>query len=386
MRHSDLDALKIRCLVKSSEGLPERANSVFQMFVDISDIVKERFGKNKRLADGVLEKIVAACDDAMTRFKPLSCRYDHRPATRARPKGERFESCYSLLIQPRRIEGFDDFYQLCSMRIYATRKNLRIDFIVHPAAFQYHAAERLLERAIDVDDALDRLGRSLSEWLPYIYEAEGGLMTDGACCVPVGENTGMMIGEFTDQKLGAAIRYDFGKHSGPMPKTPGYFALNRTFVARTFVSRMQLRPSQAHAMKLLSDWNAEFGSACRRNSETILWPWSMDDDLESDCDSFEVPAAALRQIIKNPVFVRSMHRSPEHSRSLPSNFSLAIGDWGPTAGSGIHTPPGPLSGRSYFPAITSGTGDRLYPESSGRAQNCHMPARAAPLSHEERHI
>lgn len=332
MRHSELDVEKIRDLVKSSEGLPGRATSVFQLFVDISDIVTDHFVQNKRLPDGVLEQILAACDETVKKFKPISCRQDHRPATKARPKGDRFELCYSLLIQPRRVEGFDDFYQLCSMRIYATRKNLRLDFITHPAAFQYHAAERFMERAVDIDDALQSLGRTLIEWLPYIYGAESGLMTDGGCCLPVGDNVGMMIGEFTEHASSTAIRYDFGKNTGPLPtKMPKPIGPDRTFMARTFVARTQLRPAQAHAMKLLSDWHANSDEACKSDSRIILWPWSMADDVAPGSSEFRLSAATLNQIIENPVFIRSMHASPDLSRPLPSDVSLEIGRWAPSS-------------------------------------------------------
>jgi hypothetical protein len=240
------------------------------------------------------------------------------------------------------VEGFDDFYQLCSMRVYATRKNLRVDFIAHPAAFQYHAAERLMERAIGVDDALDCLGRSLTEWLPFIYHAEGGLMTDGACCAPVRENAGMMVGEFTDQVIGSAIRYDFGRHTRRTPTAPKFFALDRTFMARTFLGRTQLRPAQAHAMKLLSNWRADFGDACQSDSESILWPWSLDDDFESGSEGFESAAAALDQVIENPDFIRSMHASPGRSGSLPSDDLLDLGAWGSIGSTSDPVRPAPM--------------------------------------------
>lgn len=331
MRHDNLDAEKIRSLVKASEGTSERNDLLSNLIEAIGLIVVKRFALNRKLPGKTLELLFKHCDSVIRdRFRPLDYQHDRKPSTRTHPKGEQLESCYSMLVHlSGRENGFYDLYQLVSVRLFATRKFFRIDVIAHPAAFQYHAAERLMERTMGVEDALDVLGRNLSKWIPFISEAELRLPTDGGCCVPVEYNAGMLVGEFTNKLAVGAMRYDFNKNgvdTTPLRMNPGHM---RAFVARTFVSRHQLRPAQAYAMKLLTNWDQQNEIDRHENEINMLWPWSFNNDNGAEVGGLGRHALEeLDLVMEDPVFVRSMHAATEHSRSQPSDDLLDLGDWG----------------------------------------------------------
>jgi hypothetical protein len=333
MRHDSLDVEQIRNLVRSNEGLAERSGFLAAMIEAIGIIVADRFVQNKKLPGKTLGHLFQRSDEIIrSKFRPLNFQQDSKPATRVHPKGEQLESCYSMLVHfPGSEGGFHDLYHLVSLRLFASRKVFRIDVITHPVAFQYHAAERILERAEDVGDAIDLLGMNISKWLPFVVEAEQSLPPDSGCCIPVEDNMGMLLGEFTDRFPSGGTSYTISRNGIRYTAIEPTGEGRRTFVARTFVSRHQLRPAQAYAMKRLSEWGRDNDFDRYDNEINILWPWSFDNDDTSDPVGLGVTAyEELEDVMSDPVFIRAM-RLPGTigSASQRSDDDLDLGDWCP---------------------------------------------------------
>ncbi len=322
MRHDSLDVEKIRNLVKSNEGFSRRHDLLAGAVGLIKVTARSHFSSGGGLTSKALGAFFRVCDGVIRNdaFRPLQYSFDRKMVTTAR------QARYSMLVPMSAAEGFDDLYQLVSVHLWGTKKSLRLDVILHPMAFQYHAAERLMERTNGVDDALDLLGANLSKWMPFAALADTALPTEGGFCLPVGDNTGMMIGEFTDKLRSYALRLKVDKQG----VDERHLRIDRRFfVARTFVSRHQLRPAQAYAMNLLTEWAGKHECERHEIESRLLWPWSFGSEESADIEySGDTAFDELDHIMKNPVLIRSMHAGADKSRTQFSDDLLDLGVWG----------------------------------------------------------
>ncbi|NTF17830.1 hypothetical protein G6L37_05405 [Agrobacterium rubi] len=317
MRYRNLEAEKIRSLARATDGLPDRNAMFGDMIRLISLGAATQFSVRPRLTRKMLDQLFATCDKVVRgAFKPLHHVKERKLVTTSR------QASYSMLLQVPPTTGFDDMYQLVSLRLFGTTKAFRVYVTSHPVAFQHHAAERLMERTMGVEDALDTLGKDLSKWMPFTGMAEVHFSGSSDFCVPVGNRAGMMMGEFTPLLRSFTHRYKFDQHgcAESSLQTEG-----RVFVARTFVSATQLRPEQTFSMNLLADWYSAHEQDLRRTENDLLWTWSFGSEDSTSVDALAPDClASLDRIMENPQFARGVGAEPASAPFvLPDILRLA---------------------------------------------------------------
>lgn len=261
MRHSGLDGDKIRRLVGEADKLAGTYGILNHMIDELEEWVLPKFAGGKRLGDGIVKELVEGMQIVSRQYlTPIEEDFIHRPATLARPKGEEMGMAF-LVAQP--ITGVprcDDLYQLMSFRAHATRRAFRLDIAAHPFAFQYHTAERMMERLHEADATFRLSATDLSNWSPALAHLDRSGEENPNFVFPSADGSGLHLGEFIDHDIATYASIEYNVH-GKKVHHYGTARASRLYVARTFVDRYQLREEQTAAAEALARWRQESGAA-----------------------------------------------------------------------------------------------------------------------------
>lgn len=192
MRHQGLEVSGIRKLVSEREKIDAVEGLTKVLISNFDRLILGKFAKGRRLSFDELRSVFKQADEVFRqKTTAVATSFHHVPGTFARPKSFAAESLY---LGVRRMKnpppGFHDVYQLFGFRLLGTAKCVMLEVDYLPLAFQYHAAERLMERVRDTDAAFLDVARSLAEWSVLLkkaqYTATGKI--DGFLNIPAKDN------------------------------------------------------------------------------------------------------------------------------------------------------------------------------------------------------
>lgn len=329
-RHHSLEASGIRKLVAESRGMETTDAVLTSTMTAMEKLVMERFSKGKKLDGGRLQNLLKSCDAIFRdRIRPIRYHSETLPATKVHPKGDAYEVCYvGVKRLAADLANYDELYQLFSFRLHVTRKSVSISLESLPYAFQYHAAERLMERAENVDTAFWQIASDLAEWSTMLKKSEyfARRHNEGSMSVPIMGTAGILIGEFAPRATSPSDRKvvidGIGLRLCRLSVREG--SQSHMFVGKTFIGRFVMRPNQAYSMKLLTDWRAAHSETyCPTVSDTV---WERRHLTPQAVLSGEA-VSALVSILDNPILRRSLH--PDHlvNRIVQSDWDLPLGEW-----------------------------------------------------------
>jgi len=329
-RHQCLVASEIRKLADESRRIDPTDEVLTRTMLSMERLVSERFSKGKRLDGGRLRSLLARIDDIFReQVRPIRFHSERVEPTRVHPKGDAYEVCYvGVKRRADSVPGFDTLYQLFSFRLYATRKKVVLALESLPYAFQYHAAERLMERAENVDSAFWQIACDLAEWVPLIKRGEyfATRHNGGEFHVPVMGTAGMLIGEFAPRVPSTSDRVTImdgeGTSQGSRPRREG--DQKGMYVGTTFINRFIMRPNQAYAMNLVSCWRDRFADELPPVVDDILWGSRF--LTPQTVMSGEACASAVA-IFDDGIVRRALHPDWKVNRIIESDWSLPLGRW-----------------------------------------------------------
>ena len=333
-RHQGLEADRIRRLTADAESVNKTDKAISRLVSSLLAEIDRHFRQGKRIPAGRLFSMFAYFDGfILDKMNPIDARYREIQPTRARPNGGEIEGSYVCVKKTRHpVAGLDDLYQLFTLRLYMTRKYATIDIVELPAVFQYHAAERFMERTDGLQPAFHEIAQNLADWYFVIQHARDvvGEATGGNLAIPAIDGGGTLLGKFESiaGRVGIQHRFDRnGAQSFPIV-VPG--AAEPFFVAKTFMDWRFLRPVQSYAMNLLSQWRADNADEFMATRDDLLWPFTFRSAQEAPPAFGESCGDDLHDILLDPCVVRAMHRDREAYPTRPEDYDLPLGPWDPT--------------------------------------------------------
>lgn len=335
MRHQHLEIGRIQALVAEHRRVETTDAALKALSAAVEAKIYPRFSAGRKLTKEAIVGLLENCDAAIrAAFDPIAERSVHLPPTKARPKSDIWSRSYvGVKRMETRVAGYDTLYQPFVFRVVASRKTVSVTVRNLQVAFQYHAAERLLERSRTADHAFRAIAADLADWSRFLMLAERVSIREcaGDFGIPSAEGSGMYLGEFhkTSAPYGKTVFFDSrGRDEWKISYEQGD---PRLYVVRTFVDRFHLRPTQLYAMNRISAWRelyaTEFGEA---NDEVLFGRGLSNSDcrtkFEGDC------RIELDAIMADPVILRAMHPDLAMCRIRPEDFALPLGRWGERTG------------------------------------------------------
>lgn len=327
-RHQSLEIAGIRKLVSESRGMETTDEVLTSTMSAMEKLVESRFSKGKKLDGGRLQNLLHSCNDIFTdRIRPIRMHTNSIPPTRTHPKSEAYELCYvGVKRQSKPVPGFDTLYQLFSFRLYATRKSVSLSLESLPYAFQYHAAERLMERAENVDTAFWQIASDLTEWSSFIRRAGyfSKTVNNGELALPVMGTAGMLIGQFAPCVFSPSDRLVVSDGTRLLTGVPSLASPRQMFVGVTFINRFIMRPNQAYAMNLLTEWRERFSETYTPSIADTVWDQRY---LSKPSPLCEESKTALSAILGDETVRRALHPDWRINKIIDSDWLLPLGAW-----------------------------------------------------------
>lgn len=329
-RHHSLTATGIRKLVSEASAMNTTDAVLSSTITRIEKLVSGRFEKGKKLDSPRLRNLAKSCDDIFhEHIRPIRVWSRHVEPTRAHPKADAYEACYvGVKRQTAKIKDYRDLYQLFSFRIYANRKLVVVSLESLPYAFEYHAAERLMERAENVETAFWQIASDVAEWSPLIRGAEyfATRVNRNDFSIPIMGKTGMLIGGYTPRISSPSDRSLIINATGVhiVSRVREECSQKQMFVGETFISRFLMRPNQAYAMKLMTDWRETHEENYAEVIPELLWQQRM---LAPRVALSDETKRGLATILDDAILRRALHPDPEVNRIVESDWMLPLGDW-----------------------------------------------------------
>lgn len=300
-KHRTITADAIRSLVSEDAAAQRVAAEIPEIYGALDRAIKPFFQNGRKLKGEELRQLFENCIEHFKRMAP-PVDYDSafRPPTRTRPKGEAYQARF---VSAKRIENSlngREQYQLFAFTIFASRKAVVLDYQEHPITFQYHTAERLLERSQEKASAIWRLANAVYKWSAVIILAQKHSLADldSRMLLPL-EESGILLGDYVPRSLFSGTRRTYDAN-GCREQKAKMENTDYTFLARTFVSVGMLRPEQ---IKLMNDMNTWEESHSAENLDCIrshFWRRDM-DDLRNDLEVFgDATYDSLAAIMNDP--------------------------------------------------------------------------------------
>jgi hypothetical protein len=278
-RHSNLDKDAIRSLVDQASRVATVSNKIAAIQKTVMATVKERFRHGKKLTGIDLAVLLNGVDGAITSdFHPLDHQTTKIPPTRVHPKGEKHENLYvGLRVREGTEKTTNPVYQLFMFRFYMTRKAVFMETRNLPLAFTYHAAERIIERTRNVDEAFRTIANGLLEWAPMLHHAADVSVEKNAGFMahPCSNRSGLFLGDYLEGNNGRAeyvgmdgVGFERGTGKIEHSDMPIY-------VARTFIETDELRPDQTELADTLSMWRSAFKEKLAEATKEYIYPYTL---------------------------------------------------------------------------------------------------------------
>jgi hypothetical protein len=280
LKHRNIDAAAIRNLVKEDAGAAKVSQNLVDIYNMLDATIKPFFITGKKLRGDDLRTMFNEC---CTRFLQMCTPVDEdrsfREATRTKPKGEVYQARF---VSFKRIEASlndTEQYQLFNFRIYASRKYVVLDFQEQPFAFQYHTAERLLERGTEKKDSLYQLASSVYRYAAFILAIKrfASDKLDSRLVLPLAGATGVLLGDFIDRSVYSGKRRQYN-HTSCVEREQLVANFDFCFLARTFVSNGMLGDDQRELMHSIEEWRHKFDNQNIAAIRDHFWRSDMRED------------------------------------------------------------------------------------------------------------
>lgn len=322
LKHKNLDAPRIRNLVREDAVTGKFDDASVAMFSDLLLYLGGIFDRGRRLRAEELKTVMDIVDSRIREgFLVVRSGKSNIPPTRIKPKGESYENRY---IAVHRIEA--NSYILVAYRLLGTRKVIRLEQAALPIGFTYHAAERMLERAADVEMAFRQIAESLLEYMVFTKLGEVPCVKNLACdlLIPDVGGHGALLGgiyevERKPERFDFRIEGMFTSHPKP------FWGLSTRFVAHTFIGTSQMREEQIALSDAIRAWKEGrqsfnddlFARTCWYDSIT-----EHDPAAEWDDDTFPTLWKETADILGTDAAARAISRqtSPILNVSLKSTY------------------------------------------------------------------
>lgn len=309
MRHRNLLAEGIRALVANAQQVSSTQAVVDDLCKRVLGEVDKDFARGRRLDPKDMRRLYETLDaEIMKSLIVIDCRLRETLPTAARPKGAAIDVSYVGVRKRQESEGFDDLYELFTLRVSLKPKVATFHVHPHPIAFQYHAAERLVERVEGQSLPFELIGSELADWSLALWEAfricdEEAF--DMRLSLPCLDGKGILAGQFVRLPASPVISRTVNG-TGRFRRSEGEGDHYSVFMVRTFIGSSTLRPEQIGSLNRLARWRllnkAEYVAA----KEASLW------DVGMHKDGYDVPVlreetrAGLRAILKDRTFHEAM--------------------------------------------------------------------------------
>ncbi len=305
-RHGNLDKDAIRSLVDQASKVATISQTLPLLKNVVEEVVLERFQQGKRLTGIDLAANLRFVDEAICAdFHPLERHTTKIDATRVHPKGEKAENLYVGLRVRDDGDRTNPIYQLFCFRFFTTRKLVTMEQFDLPLAFAYHAAERIIEKSANIDEAFRTIAKGLIEWATMLYHAADVSIDKNAGFMahPGPNQGGLFLGDYLQ---GRTDKGQYSRMNGTAV-TKGFGSVEHTdspiYVARTFVDPFELRPDQIELRDTLSIWRSTFREQLTEATKPYLYPKTL------HCETREMGLAddvvgPLNELVGHPSFRR----------------------------------------------------------------------------------
>ncbi|MCZ7860984.1 hypothetical protein O9X98_06160 [Agrobacterium salinitolerans] len=352
MRHQGLEVSSIRKLVSEREKIDAVDGLTKVLIANFDKLIGDKFERGRRLSFEQLRAVFRQADDVFRqKTASVACSFDQFPGTPARPKSFAAEALYmgiKRMSQP--PPGFRDVYQLFAFRLLGSAKCVRLGIDYLPYAFQYHTAERLMERVRDTDAAFLDVARALAAWSLFIKRVQytainqiGGFMS-----VPAIDDRGALLGEYVNQQPESGIEIEYNNEGAMEFRRRIPAAKCQIYIVSTFVDRFVLRPNQLYAMNLLTDWKLRYAEDYAHATAAWVWPGASGNPIVACLD--KETETALVPILTDADFIRAMNPDKTVNCLQPRDWQLPLGAWAhdaprrATPSPAIHQNPSPFEG------------------------------------------
>jgi hypothetical protein len=328
----------IRALVENAQQVSSTQAVINDVCARIMGEVSEAYSRGRRMPPDALRGLFETLDDVvMNSLQIVDCRLRETPATAIHPKGAAIDVSYVGVRKKLECEGFDDLFELFTLRVVLKSKIVTMHLHPHPIAFQYHAAERLVERVDGQSMPFEMIAAELAEWSLALWEvwrvSEG--QPDLRLSLPCLNGEGMLAGQYVDLPASPIVRRTINK-IGRFGNAAGRVGDRHTiFVAKTFVGSATLRPDQIAAMNKLARWRLLNKTAYKSAREESLFDVLFPDEGYDVPGLGEVPRDALRKILGDREFQNAMTtktlEAADRSRIPNIDFSVSAAQKAATA-------------------------------------------------------
>jgi hypothetical protein len=277
MRQENLTDDDKQRLVVESRSLNGLQGALSSIYDYIEQSVSATFSSGNGLKPNRLEELNSAIDFLVIKhMRPLKSRYDSRPGSKATGTPPAFESCH-VLVMPSRANSSagENVYQLFSLRLLVSKREIDVVLRPIPAAFRFHAASRLLQRAPAVDFAMRQTAMDLANWTAFLKHSEwaGINFTSTQMFIPAFRATGLILGNYDpNYGLDVGVRTTISNGTVTTSEIPADPLDPAMFFANTFVGDDDLAESQRHFKKRLLEWKTSCGDRMDVSQADGFWP------------------------------------------------------------------------------------------------------------------
>lgn len=323
MRHRSLMGAGIRCVASNAHHVSCAQEVIDDVWKTLIGEVDRHYSRGRRIAPNTMRSLYESFDEiVMNNLQIVDCRMRETKATATRPKGASFDVSYVGVRKKKECDGRQDIYELFTLRIVLKSKVVKLHLHPHPIAFQYHAAERLVERVDGETLPFEMIAAELADWSLALWEVfrTSKNYDQILLSLPCMEGKGMLAGRF--EKL------PMSPISGTTNNRSGCFSHSANFgddkvavfVIKTFVGSDNLRPEQVSALNRLARWRLLNKSEYMAARDASLWDVDFYDDGYVVPEMGSRPRADLVAILNDPTFKRAMTtKTLEAGMHMPRN-------------------------------------------------------------------
>lgn len=307
-KHQNIDREAIVDLVAENQ-LTTRVSQQIKAFYDELDAIIAPFSVSGRKFKGnnVKELFSRCCEIFETKMPVIDRDISYREPTRTRPKGEAYQARYVGFKQIENADARTEQYQLFNFTIFASRKKILLTFQEQPFSFQYHTAERLLERTETKKDALKRLAEAIYTWSTAILESKGHSYKSiqRKLAYPMPDGTGLLLGDFLDRNIhyGCTRFYD---QMGARERGISVGNYDFMFLARTFVGNSLLSDNQLQLSNRLLSWLQKHADHNHQINRKLFWRSYMLEHVIDRVPLNEEAFSDLADIMDSPETIETL--------------------------------------------------------------------------------
>lgn len=321
MRHRNLMADGIRALTSNARQVSCAQDVISGVWKTITAEVDRHYARGRRIAPNTMRALYESFDEiVMNSLQIVDCRLRETSATATKPKGAAIDVSYVGVMKKEESDGYPDLYELFTLRIVLKSKVVKLHLHPHPITFQYHAAERLVERVEGQTLPFEMIAAELADWSLALWEVfrVSGNSEDLHLSLPCMEGKGMLAGRFVDLPMSPIFGTTnnrsgrFGNIMGSKDEKAAHF------VVKTFVGQDRLRPEQVAALNRVARWRMVNKTEYMDARDASLWDVDFYDNGYAVPEMGDKPRADLVAILEDPAFKRAMTtRTLEAGGSLP---------------------------------------------------------------------